>query len=766
MTSESTILAGIRVLDFTTAGAGPKATSQLGMLGAEVLKLEPAGGNTTTRIRPMQGGISCFYTTMMANKRSVIFDAKASDEQRRVDLIKWADVLLQNLRPGSIDTLGFSYEQCRAINPRLVYVSISTYGEAGPLAGQPGVDPFAQAYGGWVSYTGKSGGQPEFTRAAGQIDHLAGSFAASAALLGLLRREEDGVGSHIAASLLGSAVWTQMYRIAATVLTNQVPRPAGSRSDLFAPDWAVRCGDGQEIAILARTQDEWVALCGALDAPELTSDARFTNNQARVRNQEVLERMIAEIVGRRAAFWWILQFTRANVPHALAQINPALKDNPQIVANEYLKVHDVEGRGRFTLPEPPWKFSRSSTRDDPPPLRGADTAYLEQLDATPPAGDEAPSRSTQTATASEGWLSGLVVGDATQGLAGPLATSLYAALGATVLKFEPPQGDYLRTAAPVLENGSASVPFLALNAGKQISDRPLDPSALDVLFIDQDSSWLGIDVNALQVRYPRLVSCRITANGPLGPRSSINGGELTAQVQAEYHSSLGSPEWSAVRQGADVVSASTAVASFQGTLAALWERRRSGQGQHVEVSLLASALFAKTNIWSVLGEPDDWGGHLCDSYVDPPDYGYRTADGIIYFNLFHTTEAQYLQLLSNLGILEDALADHRFDIGHAGRGTSGTGLYSAEFREIWSEAFRRFSTADIVAMINDLDGVAVAVNDVGQVAVSPQVAALDLVTTVLSDGVPIPVVRPPLAGAGPLNVFNRDRSRAGASVPG
>lgn len=738
---EPAALAGIRVLDFTTAGAGLKATSQLGFLGAEVLKLEPPEGNSTLRIRPTQGGIGAFYTAVMPNKKSAFFDAKKSSQAQREDLINWADVFIQNIRPGSIEGLGFGYEACRAINPGIVHVSITAFGNAGPLANRSGTDQFAQAHGGWMSYNGKPGGPPEFSRQAGYIDHLAGSFAAAAAMIGLSRREEEGVGSQYKVTLLGSVAWAQMHRVAQTIITDRVPRPEGSRGDLFAPDWAVRCGDAQQLAILARTQDEWAALCGAIEAPDLLADPRFIDNPARVRHREALEQALAPIFDKRAAYWWVLQLTRANVPHALAQTYPLLKENAQIVANGYVKDHLVPGRGRFTLPEPPWKLSRSALRDELPPRPGQDTAFLDELDRTrrePPQPKARPPR---------GWLSGLTVGDATQGIAGPLGTSLYAALGATVRKFEPPGGDYLRLAGAQHESGT-SIAYLSINAGKQLATGPFDPSELDVLFLDQDSSWLGLDVGTLQTTYPKLVICRITANGPLGPRSGIKGGELTSQVQAEFHVALGVPEDPLERVGTDIVSASTALASFQGTLAALWERRRSGKGQLVDLSMLGVALFARVNVWSVLGEPDEWVGHLCEGPSLPPQYGYTTKDGLVYFNFQHTTEAQYIELLTRLGALEEALADERWDIEHGGRNTVGTGLRAPAFTAVWSRLFSKFSSLEVQTMINDLGGNAVSVNDLGQLIRSDQIKALGSIAAAESSGVEVPIVCPPLTSDG------------------
>ena len=205
-----------------------------------------------------------------------------------------------------------------------------------------------------------------------------------------------------------------------------------------------------------------------------------------------------------------------------------------------------------------------------------------------------------------------------------------------------------------------------------------------------------------------------------------------------------------LRVGPDIVSAVTAVACFQGTLAALHERGRSGKGQIVDVSMLCTALFARLPMWSVLGEPDEWVGHLCDSYALPPDYGYSTADGHVDFSTNRMKESQYVEFLTRLDLIDRARGDARFDIEHSGAATSFAGAYGKEFMTIWSQAFSRFTTAEITDLVNELGGSATPMHDLGQLLTAPQIVANNLVTHVDSQGVSIPVVRPPLIGAGTL----------------
>ena len=318
--------------------------------------------------------------------------------------------------------------------------------------------------------------------------------------------------------------------------------------------------------MLARTPREWVALCEALEAPELVADARFADNQSRVAHREALEQLLAAIFARRAAYWWMLQLTRADVPHT----RPDLPRPQRQPADRGERVCErPRGAGSQTL-----HAARGAVEIQPvtavqraPAAPGDNTDVLEHLDARPP-------RSIPpTGSVRRGWLDGLVVGDATQGIAGPLAASVFAALGAAVFKWEPPSGDYMRDASPPHPSAGVSVGYLALNAGKRRRADALDPAELDVLFVDDDSSWLELDVATLQARYPRLVICR-TADGP-GSARWLKVGERTAQVQAECHVGLGRRSEPLLRIGPDIASSSAALAAVQGVLAALWERRQS-----------------------------------------------------------------------------------------------------------------------------------------------------------------------------------------------
>ncbi len=739
-------LSGIRVLDLTTAGAGPKGTMQLAMLGADVLRIEPIAENQSRRVKPSQGGVSAFYTGTMLSKRSAVCDVRGLSERQREALVRWADVFVENLRRGAADRLGFSYDKCRKLNPELVYVSLSGWGERGPLATRGGVDALAQAYSGFVSYTGHADGEPIFNRAAGHIDYLAGSCAATAAILGLIGRSKTGAGTRLGTSLLESATWAQTHNIAETVITGENPRPAGSSSLHFAPDSVYRCGDGTYVAVSVRTEDEWGAFCRALDATQLLSDRRFTTNRSRVANQRVLDGEIARTMSRRVAFWWLLQFTRMGVPHSLVQNFLMMRNDPQILENEYLRSMEIDNRGRFTIAGAPWRFSRSATVVKPSRPPGADTPFLESVLAL----DQ--HRGAGVASIPQGrWLSDLRVLDATQGVCGPMAGSLYQHLGAQVWKVEPPQGDYMRNAAISTTLSGPSIAFQALNAGKRALSTPPSLDEMDVLLLDQDSVWLEWNPEDLVQRYPRLVVGRITANGVRGPRSGIRGSELTAQMQAEYFSSLGTSDAHPVRVGPDLISATTAVAAFQGTLAALFERQSSLLGQIVDISLLCSAICSRDFVWSVLGEPDEWSGHICESYTSG-NLAYTAADGALFFNLGRMSQEQYYTMLDKIGLLTTALSDERFLLDGGREAGGQTGKYRDELRPIWSEALSHFTRAEAVEIIAGADGDVAPVLSLGELVKSEQFKQLGLLRMIDTKDGQVPVIAPPLGQSADVSV--------------
>jgi crotonobetainyl-CoA:carnitine CoA-transferase CaiB-like acyl-CoA transferase len=286
-------LHGIRVLDLTRALAGPYCTLMLGDMGADVVKVEMPGSGDETRgwgsPADFINGESTYFMSISRNKRSVTLDLKkGKDVLRR--LIERADVLCENFRPGAMDRLGFGYEQAKAVNPRLIYTSISGFGQTGPRAKQPAFDQVLQGLGGIQSLTGPVGG-PRSKVGVPIADIGAGMFAAFAVTSALYAREQTGLGQHIDASMLGGQVALLTYQAGRYFGTGRVPGLAGNRHGSLAPYETFRAKDG-DVNVACGTERMWQNFCKALGLEHLLDDPRFTLIPDRVGNREPLVQAI------------------------------------------------------------------------------------------------------------------------------------------------------------------------------------------------------------------------------------------------------------------------------------------------------------------------------------------------------------------------------------------------------------------------------------------------------------------------------------------
>jgi formyl-CoA transferase len=282
-------LDGIRVLDLTRALAGPYCTLMLGDMGADVVKIEMPGSGDETRgwgsPADFINGESTYFMSISRNKRSVTLDLKKGRAvlQR---LVEWADVLAENFRPGAMDRLGFGYEQAKAVNPRLIYTSISGFGQSGPRSRQPAFDQVLQGLGGVQSLTGPANG-PRSKVGVPIADIGAGMFAAFAAVSALYAREQTGLGQHIDASMLGGQVALLTYQAGRYFGTGRAPGLAGNRHGSLAPYETFRAKDG-DVNVACGTERMWQAFCRALGLDVLLDDPRFTLIPDRVGNREPL----------------------------------------------------------------------------------------------------------------------------------------------------------------------------------------------------------------------------------------------------------------------------------------------------------------------------------------------------------------------------------------------------------------------------------------------------------------------------------------------
>ena len=323
----TTPLHGVRVLEIGAFMAAPFATMQLADLGADVVKIEnPAGGDPVRQTGPFLDGHSSPFARLNRNKRSIALDLKTDDGKdvlRR--LIADADVLVENLRPGALTGLGFGYPQARALNPGLVYVSASGWGQDGPLAEQPGLDIMAQARSGLMSITGTPDGTPTKVGVP-MCDLVCALYGAMAAIAALRVRENTGQGQHIDVNLYEAGVSFAVWEAGTYFATGEVGAPLGSAHQTTAPYQAVRSKDGW-VTVGATTPKTWPAFCHALDLPELLDDPRYTSAFDRQRHRGTLIPAIEEVTSTRTTQRLVDELVAAGVPCApIARMDEVFTD--------------------------------------------------------------------------------------------------------------------------------------------------------------------------------------------------------------------------------------------------------------------------------------------------------------------------------------------------------------------------------------------------------------------------------------------------------
>ena len=309
-------LEGLRVLDLSQVMAGPFCCMLLGDMGADVIKVEPPGvGDQTRRSMGfrMKGEDSPGFLALNRNKRSITLNLK-SDAGRRVlyRLVESADILVENARPGVMARLGADYPTLSQINPRLVYASISGFGQTGPWAQRPGFDLIAQAMSGILSATGTAGGEP--VKCVVPVGDLgAGMFATYAILSAIIARQTTGAGQHVDTSLFDAALALSVWETTEFWATGRSPEPLGTANRMSAPYQAFRGSDGQFV-IGAANQRLWLRLCAVIDRPDLRDDPRFAENYDRIAHRAVLADILQEQFATKPAAHWVDLLLGAGIP--------------------------------------------------------------------------------------------------------------------------------------------------------------------------------------------------------------------------------------------------------------------------------------------------------------------------------------------------------------------------------------------------------------------------------------------------------------------
>lgn len=323
-------LAGVRVLDVTHMLAGPYCTWLLGALGADVIKIErPQSGDFTRIIEPMVDDESIYFLSVNRNKRSVTINLKEPRGKALFErLAATCDVLVENNRAGVMDRLGLGKEDLAKSNPRLIYTSISGFGQDGPYRHKPAFDVVAQALSGMMSITGEPGGGP--CRVGASIGDIGASlFAAVGILAALQQRSSTGRAEAIDIAMLDCQLALMENAVARYLNNDDIPKALGSRHPLIAPFQAFATLD-RPIAVCVDTNEQWVRMCRAMELEELLADERFPTGSRRAANHAELEPLLKAVFALKTRAQWLELFDAADVPaSAINSVEEALVD-PQV----------------------------------------------------------------------------------------------------------------------------------------------------------------------------------------------------------------------------------------------------------------------------------------------------------------------------------------------------------------------------------------------------------------------------------------------------
>src|SRR6266849_1579303 len=328
-------LTGIRVVEVGNYMAAPFCGMQLADLGAEVIKVEhPDGGDQVRQSAPLIDGEGSAFMRLNRNKRSLALDLKTSQGAEIFrKLVATADAVVENLRPGTMKDLGLDYETLRSINPGLVYVAASGWGQDGPLRDQPGMDIMAQARSGLMSITGTAGGDPVKVGVP-VCDLVCALYGALAAVSALYSRRETGAGQYIDVSLLEAGVSLAIWEAGRFFATGEIPRPQGSAHQSNAPYQAFRSADGW-LTIGATTPPNWNGFCRALGLERLLDDPRYADTSLRYQHRDTLIPVIEDVIVKKPTAYWLGVLEDAGVPSAPIEDFGEVFNDPHLNARHY-----------------------------------------------------------------------------------------------------------------------------------------------------------------------------------------------------------------------------------------------------------------------------------------------------------------------------------------------------------------------------------------------------------------------------------------------
>ncbi len=364
-------LENIKVLDLTRTLAGPFCTMMLGDMGADVIKIEePERGDETRSWTPFWNGESTQFVSFNRNKRSLSLNLR---EKEGLDIVralaKDADVMIESFRAGALDRMGLGYEEISAINPGIIYGSISGYGRTGPMAEKPGYDLIIQAYSGLMDLTGEPDGLP-LRVGFSLVDLFTGMMCFGSVVTALYHRRETGQGQRLEAALLDGQVAALSYHATAYMATGVVPQRMGSGHPSLVPYQSFQASDGYFILGVAN-QGLWERFCEGIGHAELLTDPRFKTNDDRVANRAACVEALGAIFREKTVAEWVDKIEQCGVPCGPINQVDDVVNNPQVNARNMIAQLEHPNVPDLRIPNSPLKLAETpAVIKRPPPLLG------------------------------------------------------------------------------------------------------------------------------------------------------------------------------------------------------------------------------------------------------------------------------------------------------------------------------------------------------------------------------------------------------------
>ncbi|MDS1139181.1 CaiB/BaiF CoA-transferase family protein [Pusillimonas sp. SM2304] len=381
----SAALTGVKVVDLSRILAGPWCTQNLADLGADVIKIERAGSGDDTRgwgppyLEPVDGEtLSAYFTCCNRGKKSVALDfTQEADRQSLLALIRDADVLVENFRVGTLKKYGLDYDRVKAVNPQLIYASITGYGQTGPKAHRPGYDYIFQGLGGLMSYTGRADGEPgagPLRTGVAVVDIATGMYATSAVLAALFQRTQTGKGAWLDLALLDVAVALNANQAANFLVSGSSPQRSGNAHPNLAPYEVFRASDG--FFILAIGNDtQFARFCDFCGRPELAQDARFKTNSGRIDNLASLRTLLGEILAAQPRQYWTEALDKLGISWGSVNSLEEVFQDEQVLHRRMLQKTTHPKLGEIRLVKNPMLAGNQEDGTSPaaPPMLGEHT---------------------------------------------------------------------------------------------------------------------------------------------------------------------------------------------------------------------------------------------------------------------------------------------------------------------------------------------------------------------------------------------------------